>query len=332
MEAASENVGVAASMLNAVLATLKAGQEGDALDLLKCGEEKGIEPDIVSISLCTSLLLSSGDDGSAEDLLGVARKKVRRKRRRAEAAARRKGGGGGKSAFEKADCRILYEDSSFAIVYKPPGMACHGGKDKGKTLEDALRACWGTELSQITEAAGIVHRLDKGVSGCMAVAKTDVAAAKLISAFFKREIKKTYTSLNVGVPDAEEGVVEIPLGFMKLPARSTFKVVGVGEEASQLQVKTSTGRKHQVREHTALGLGTPIISDPLFDKGGDKIVPAAVKKLREEAPKNCFYLHCEELVVPVGVGLTDVDVLVTADVPDFWRLGVESIINKDRSF
>ena len=89
MEAASENVGVAASMLNAVLATLKAGQEGDALDLLKCGEEKGIEPDIVSISLCTYLLLSSGDDGSAEDLLGVARKKVRRKRRRAEAAARR---------------------------------------------------------------------------------------------------------------------------------------------------------------------------------------------------------------------------------------------------
>ena len=79
-------------------------------------------------------------------------------------------------------------------------------------------------------------------------------------------------------------------------------------------------------------MGTPIISDPLFDKGGDKIVPAAVKKLREEAPKNCFYLHCEELVVPVGVGLTDVDVLVTADVPDFWRLGVESIINKDRSF
>ena len=233
-EASESSNSMAASMMNAIVSTHSPNELDAALHLVSLAEDAGLSPDIVTFSLLSTLLLDAGAPADVwlERARKMAKKKAGSKRRRAEAAARRKVAGG-REAFEKTGNFVLWENEGIAVVWKRPGQSCHGGSDKAATLEDALRSCYGNNLSTITEAAGIVHRLDKGVSGAMCVAKTDEAAAKLISAFFRRDVKKTYKSVNVGVPEQGSGDIDAPVGPSRLPAKSSYDLSEVlgGEEA-----------------------------------------------------------------------------------------------------
>mmetsp|Transcript_29887 Transcript_29887/g.62620 ORF Transcript_29887/g.62620 Transcript_29887/m.62620 type:complete len:679 (-) Transcript_29887:221-2257(-) len=219
-------------------------------------------------------------------------------------------------SFYGSDIKILYNSKDIIVVSKPAGMVCYHTKKTtaGKITTSRKKKKKSSESSAESEAAkimdisledglldglvplstlnpsarGIVHRLDRGTSGCIALAKTDDAHLRLVASFFLRRVKKKYSALipasavngfdgTVAVKEmavGSEGVVIIPVDGR--PAVSKYKVLSVhGQErpnsqqssnsqAVLLQVETLTGRKHQVRVHCANGLGRPIFLDPLY--------------------------------------------------------------------
>jgi 23S rRNA pseudouridine1911/1915/1917 synthase len=116
---------------------------------------------------------------------------------------------------------ILYEDDDVIAINKPAGMTVHAGAgNPSGTLVNALLGR-GQALSQGVDALrpGIVHRLDKGTSGIILVAKNDAAHAKLAESFRQREVKKTYIALLEGIFNQENGRIE--LAIMRDPKRRT---------------------------------------------------------------------------------------------------------------
>ena len=152
------------------------------------------------------------------------------------------------------------------------------------SLEDALLDI-GVQLSTLNpDAMGIVHRIDRGTSGILVLAKNNDSHAKLVTNFFTRSIEKNYLAL---IPyhravdhsnnDHENGT-DTHSGCSTLQesgtindeingkaALSTFKVLETyGSNAIKLKVQTKTGRKHQIRIHCARALGRPIFLDPKY--------------------------------------------------------------------
>ncbi|KAG5033775.1 RNA pseudouridine synthase 2, chloroplastic [Glycine soja] len=134
---------------------------------------------------------------------------------------------------------------------------------------------------------GIVHRLDKGTSGLLVVAKDEHSHMKLSEQFKQRTIKRLYVSLTAGVPTPVAGRVEVPVGRdpnnrIRMTAvtgpvnskkaryaASRYKVIEIlaGGSCSLVEWKLETGRTHQIRAH-AKYLGVPLLGDELY--GGTK--------------------------------------------------------------
>jgi 23S rRNA pseudouridine1911/1915/1917 synthase len=174
---------------------------------------------------------------------------------------------------------VLYEDEHLLVLEKPAGMVVHPAPGHaGGTLVNALLAhCRGT-LSGIGGVLrpGIVHRLDKEVSGLMVVAKGDRAHMSLAGQFSVRRIERGYDAIVWGVPLRPEGSIERPIGRHPRD-RKRMAVVAGGKQAltryrltaaagmlgSRLQIELATGRTHQIRVHLgAIGLG--IVGDPVY--------------------------------------------------------------------
>jgi 23S rRNA pseudouridine1911/1915/1917 synthase len=175
---------------------------------------------------------------------------------------------------------IVYEDSQLVVVDKPAGLVVHpaAGHESG-TLVNALLARVGDLRGIGGELRpGIVHRIDKGTSGLLVVAKDDATMIALGAAFKAHDIDRVYEALAVGRPPATSGRVETmygrdPLDRKKFSARvragkkaiTNWSVVEVLGGAVRLEARLETGRTHQVRVHmTALGL--PLLGDPVYGR------------------------------------------------------------------
>lgn len=139
---------------------------------------------------------------------------------------------------------------------------------------------------------GIVHRLDKGTTGLLVVAKTPEAHASLAAQFRDRTVRRRYVSLCVGVPKVPRGVIEtnidrgmkertrmeaFPLGGRRgRPAVSEFRVAEVlaGGGASVVEWRLRTGRTHQIRVH-ARHMGCPLLGDEAYGGGNGSGAAAA---------------------------------------------------------
>jgi 23S rRNA pseudouridine1911/1915/1917 synthase len=186
---------------------------------------------------------------------------------------------------ESIPLRIVYEDEDLLVIDKPAGLAVHPSPGHpGHTLVNAVLAhC--PELAGVGEAGrpGIVHRLDKDTSGLIIVAKNDAAHAALARQLKEKQVEKTYLALALGRVEPAEGVIDAPLG--RHPRhRKKMAVVAGGREArtryrvireidgwSLVEVRTETGRTHQIRVHFA-SIGHPIAGDALY--GGRRASPA----------------------------------------------------------
>lgn len=179
---------------------------------------------------------------------------------------------------------VRWDDEHLAVVAKPAGMVVHAGAGvRGGTLVDALRGM-GVPLAATGGdplRPGIVHRLDRGTSGLLAVAKTDEAYLGLTALLRTHDVERSYTALVEGVPDPPRATVDAPIA-RSAAQRTRFAVDPAGRAAvthydlveshgrvSVLDVRLETGRTHQVRVHLA-AVGHPVVADRAY--GGSAAV------------------------------------------------------------
>jgi 23S rRNA pseudouridine1911/1915/1917 synthase len=173
---------------------------------------------------------------------------------------------------------IVYEDEDLLVVNKPPGMVVHPapGNYSGTLVNALLHHC--KNLSGIGGVLrpGIVHRIDKGTSGLLVVAKNDGAHKGLAKQFKERSIARTYIALVRGALELDRGTIELPIGrsrrdrkkmgvaFLKSKNAVTgYRVLRRFADATEVELKLSTGRTHQIRVHMAY-IGHPISGDEKY--------------------------------------------------------------------
>lgn len=188
------------------------------------------------------------------------------------------------SQAENIPLEILYEDAALLVVNKPPGMVVHPacGNYTGTLVNALLYHC--ANLSGIGGVLrpGIVHRLDKGTSGILVVAKSDSAHQGLSRQFALHTIVRRYQALVHGSMEKTAGTIETLIGrhptqrkkMSALPRRGRqaithWKVVEEFDGLTLLAVTLETGRTHQVRVHLS-STGHPVTGDAVYGAGKRK--------------------------------------------------------------
>ena len=184
---------------------------------------------------------------------------------------------------EEIPLRILFEDDDLAVLDKPPGIIVHPGAGaRGGTVANALLHHF-QSLSAIggIERPGIVHRLDKDTSGCLVVAKNDLAHQKLSAQFAGREVKKIYLALARGHFKNKAVIVDAPIGRDPKDrkrmavveggraSKTTFRVLREIEGGSLVECTLHSGRTHQIRVHLKY-LGHPLLGDRLYTRAASE--------------------------------------------------------------
>ncbi|KAJ9546004.1 hypothetical protein OSB04_025711 [Centaurea solstitialis] len=230
---------------------------------------------------------------------------------------------------------IVYEDEHVLVVNKPAHMVVHPapGNATGTLVNGILHHCslptttfqdqellsdsddladieldepskdFSFDTNETSIRPGIVHRLDKGTSGLLVVAKDEHSHAHLSQQFKQHTIQRIYVSLTCGVPSPASGRVDIPIGRdltnrlrmvaytgsnkcgKSRHAASRYRVVEIlaGGGSALVEWRLETGRTHQIRAH-AKYLGIPLMGDEVY--GGTKNM--ALARLQ---PKNPSRLH-----------------------------------------
>jgi len=173
---------------------------------------------------------------------------------------------------------VVHEDAHLLVVDKPAGLVVHPGAGRaGGTLVNALLGHV-RDLSGVGGVLrpGIVHRLDRGTSGLLVVAKNDETHRALVRQFAGRTVEKEYFALVLGLPSRAGGEIDAPIGRHPVhrqrmstrarrgrEARTSWRVAERFDGAALLRVLLHTGRTHQVRVHLA-SIGHPVAGDAVY--------------------------------------------------------------------
>jgi 23S rRNA pseudouridine1911/1915/1917 synthase len=191
------------------------------------------------------------------------------------------------AAPEAIPLDILYEDGDLIAVNKPAGIIVHPGAGvRSGTVANALLGRYG-RLSTVggPERPGIVHRLDKGTSGVLLVARNDEAHRRLVREFVERRVEKTYLALVHGRLEHATGQISLAVardlrrrtrmttrrreGRQALTSWRVLARLGApqeksaGESFTLVEADLHTGRTHQIRVHFS-AMGHPVVGDALY--------------------------------------------------------------------
>ncbi|SCG47649.1 RluA family pseudouridine synthase [Micromonospora humi] len=194
---------------------------------------------------------------------------------------------------------VVYADDDIVVVDKPVGVAAHPSPGwTGPTVIGGLAGI-GHRISTsgAAERQGVVHRLDVGTTGIMAVAKSELAYTALKRAFKEREVEKRYHAVVQGHPDPLRGTIDAPIDRHPhhdyrwavvsggKPSVTHYDTMEAFPSASLLDVRLETGRTHQIRVHLST-LRHPCVGDLTY--GADPTLSARLGLSRQ-------WLHARSL-------------------------------------
>jgi 23S rRNA pseudouridine1911/1915/1917 synthase len=185
---------------------------------------------------------------------------------------------------EEGLLHIIEENKDYLVVDKPAGLTVHAtASRKHGTLSNLLLNHYPL-IREVGEPhrPGIVHRLDRDVSGCMVAAKSESAYEYLKKQFADRKVSKEYTALVLGPVKDGSGTIKASIGRNRkgrmavkkdgLDAITHYEVIGRGKKTTLLKIKTETGRMHQIRVHLKY-ISHPIAGDALYAPKDAKVRP-----------------------------------------------------------
>lgn len=184
------------------------------------------------------------------------------------------------SAAMLAD-RVLFIDGEAIIVDKPAGLPVDPPRDGALSVENHRRALtFGFKRWPV-----VVHRLDRDTSGCLLLARNPKAAARFTEAFAARQVLKSYLAILAGIPEEEQGSIDLSLrkissaadGWRMTGADSSardaktavshWQLLAIEDGRALVRFRPETGRTHQLRVHALEGLGHAIAGDPVYGAG-----------------------------------------------------------------
>lgn len=223
---------------------------------------------------------------------------------------------------ELAESMVIHRDASALVLNKQPGLATQGGTKTEQHVDGLLDAL----KFDGPVRPKLVHRLDKDTSGALLIARTPRAAAYFAKSFSNRSAKKTYWAIVVGVPDIQQGEIDLPLAKQPgsggekmhvddkgLASKTRYRVIErAGNSAAWVELQPLTGRTHQLRVHMA-AIGHPIVGDGKYGGKGAFLTGTISRKL---------HLHSRRLRIdhPDG-GSID----VSAEVPEHFGASLDAL-------
>jgi 23S rRNA pseudouridine1911/1915/1917 synthase len=205
---------------------------------------------------------------------------------------------------EDIPIEFLYEDEDFVVVNKPAGMIVHAGAGQttGTLVNALLHRLGSLSDSGDTVRPGIVHRLDRGTSGVLVVARNDEAHRAIAGQFEQREVEKFYLALIHGRIAEGSGSITLPISRdlerrtrmttrrrEGREARTDWRVLMRLEGFTLVETRLHTGRTHQIRVHFS-SLGHPVVGDTVY--GAPRAARAGGKPI---APLGRTFLHAARI-------------------------------------
>ncbi|RKH66925.1 RluA family pseudouridine synthase [Corallococcus aberystwythensis] len=205
------------------------------------------------------------------------------------------------ASVEGPELPVLYDDAALVIVAKPPGLVVEPEGRAASVVGLLAARCPPFDVEGVAQP-GVVHRLDRETSGCLALARTDDAVAALLKAFQEKRVDKRYQTLVLGQPP-DTGRLEGPYArdpkdprrfTTRVPsarrAALTFTVRERFREGALLDIDLDTGRTHQIRVQLSEA-GFPVLGDSLYGTEAARKHAAALAVGRQA-------LHAWRLEVP----------------------------------
>ncbi len=222
-----------------------------------------------------------------------------------------------------AESMVISKDRAAIVLNKPPGLATQGGSGTFSHVDGLLDA-----YADDGPRPRLVHRLDKDTSGVLLIARTPGSAAYFSKRFSGRSARKIYWALVIGVPEIQDGMIDLPLakqpgtGGEKMmvdksgegqPARSRYRVIDrAGNRAAWVELQPLTGRTHQLRVHMA-AIGHPIVGDGKYG-GQDAFLSGSISRK--------MHLHARRLIIDHPDGdLID----VRAELPEHFAASLAQL-------